>query len=151
MADQKQRFDRGFKDNMEDIDVFEKGDKVYDISYGWGEVEIVRPKEEAGSLNVFVTFASGTIRYSENGSRDSCCPSLSFGDYSVSEDFTRIRPLPKLKNSQLIYVRNEEGCNWHMRYFYGWVSGKVHCYLNQLNKGDHTSWNYYSTENPLLK
>jgi hypothetical protein len=135
---------------VEKFDAFERGDKVFDIAQGWGEVEIVRPKEVAGLLNIFVAFASGTIRYNELGITGRF-PSLSFVNYSGKDSFSRTRPLPEVKTGQLVYVRHLEGGVWQMRYFYAWINGWMSTYTDQRTTGGHTEWVFYSLENPLLK
>lgn len=71
---------------------FEIGDRVFDIRYGWGEVESF--EVELGWENVEIRFDNSLISYTVSGPGeigDELCP-LSFTEYSL-QGFTKEKPI----------------------------------------------------------
>lgn len=71
--------------------VFKKGDKVFDIQFGWGVVVEINDKY---TFSVFVEFDSGCQTYTKNGYYDDDFkhPSLSFTEYTI-QGFSQERPI----------------------------------------------------------
>ena len=127
--------------------IFKKGDKVYDIHRGWGKVVRIIPGDY---YPITVKFDKTRATYTLDGIYTTdALKCLSFTDYSGAEAFSQVRPLPKVKKGQLIYVWSLG--IWDMRYFSHFENGKPYCFTNQNKSGGATSWAEYSIENPLDK
>jgi hypothetical protein len=69
--------------------IFRKGDKVYDIIYGWGEVQWA---DANGSYPMDVKFKNSTQEYTLDGKIVlHSPPTLSFTEYTL-EGFSQVRP-----------------------------------------------------------
>lgn len=68
--------------------IFKPGDRVFDIQYGWGEVE----RNDSYAL-IVVKFQKGSKFYKQNGCRpNSYLPTLSFTEYTL-EGLSHERPI----------------------------------------------------------
>jgi len=126
--------------------IFKKGDKVFDHSYGWGEVADGYSGRE---YPIKVTFVGGRREwYSDKGKliEHDLMPTLSFTEY-VLEGFSQVKPdnpLP-FKVGDVVYVSDNKDGVW---------STDI---LKAINKKDYLPfessyliWKCLATENPLL-
>lgn len=96
---------------------FLKGDRVYDIHYGWGEVY---RRYERG---VYVTFKETSNYYSPAGIlTGGNTVTLSYTDYSgpaaISHDRTHMRP--NIKEGTMLYVKNKNDEYWKVAPYHSW-------------------------------
>ena len=78
-----------------DKQIFEKGDKVFDIMYGWGVVEELHQDEER-SYPLIVRFSDfDTLYYTRDGKSNTSDshPILSFTEYGFDNRFSQERPI----------------------------------------------------------
>ena len=122
--------------------IFKKGDKVYDILYGWGEVQWSDAK---GSYPMDVKFKNSTQEYTLDGSIVlHSPPTLSFTEYTL-EGFSQERPLP-FKEGGVVYLSD---CGDE-----GWITVKLGGILNSQHSDCFISssgvYTHLALENPLL-
>ena len=68
--------------------IFQKGDKVFDIQFGWGEVT-----KYTGCRHFLVRFKNSEVNYHKDGARfPSPTPMLSFTEYTL-DGFSQERPI----------------------------------------------------------
>ena len=117
------------------------GDKVYDIRYGWVEINEIY---DGLYYPIAVKYEDITVTYTKSGY------------YSATQDFPMLywdkpeiiappKPLPDLKIDTPILVKDEEDTEWSKRYFAGWSEkGKIMCWANGK-----TSWTA-DTDYPII-
>lgn len=129
--------------------IYKKGDRVYDISYGWGrvvDIDIVTKTD----YPVTVDFDNGKEQWYTLGGalHNHCNPCLSFKDYS--EGFNQERPLLKIEEGTPIFVKHKLVEGWHLRRIKSLTNRGALCYKHNNKDGAVTIWPIYSLENPLL-
>lgn len=72
--------------------IFRKDDRVFDIDYGWGVVEIVN---DLDSFPIYVRFENNYVKYTIDGKKysNSIAPTLSFTKYELGGKFSQERPI----------------------------------------------------------
>lgn len=127
--------------------VFQVGDKVFDILYGWGTVY------KTLDSDIMVSFDFDMVYYDLHGMKwNEKIPSLSFTEYDyIKGGFSQERTIEIPKQGQLVYVKDDEEHLWVMRYFSHYKDNMFHCFLDQKKEGDTTAWKYCVTKNPLLE
>jgi hypothetical protein len=91
--------------------IFKKGDKVYDIIYGWGEVQWSDAK---GSYPMDVKFKNLTQEYTLDGRLVLHSPTtLSFTEYTLN-GFSQVRPKEPLpfKVGDVVYLSDKDVDYW---------------------------------------
>lgn len=132
------------------MSIFKKGDKVFDIRFGWGEVT---DDEYGGTYPLKVHFENGreTYTYTYNGIINTVenIPLLSLKEYSL-EGFSQERPLPKINKGDLVYVKTVDMSHWLMRFFshYG-GDGSIYVFVGQKKEGNVIQVEELSIENPF--
>lgn len=96
--------------------IFKKGDKVFDIRYGWGEVT----KVDTDS-NFFVEFSNDSRWYNLDYKK-----LLSFTEYTL-EGFSQERPC-EFKDGDSVWVRSYDDEEWHPKVFKEYKNGLYYCY-----------------------
>lgn len=99
---------------------FKKGDRVFDIMYGWGEVINIEGYdrfcvEVLFDDNLKRSYLFDALYPSEGGYPR---PVLSFTEYKL-EGFTRERPEELPNKGDIVWGRNEFPDVWHIGYFIG--------------------------------
>ena len=127
--------------------IFKKGDKVFDLPNGWGEVICVDSESAGTDYPLAVKFLSLTECYTSTGKvREDGEPTLSFTEYTL-EGFSQERPKEPLpfKVGDVVYVRDDGSFTW---------STDI---LETINEHDClpfvtscTFWKYLALENPLI-
>ena len=76
--------------------IFKVGDRVFDISFGWGIIKSIR---EYGNFIIDVDFGNVYMIYTRDGklSTKSPAPTLSFTEYSINKKFSQERPTDQKK------------------------------------------------------
>lgn len=131
--------------------VFQVGDRVFDIMYGWGEVINI---DEYDRVSVIVLFDDNLQRsylfdgkYSSEGGYPR--PVLSFTEYKL-EGFTQERPEVLPKKGDIVWVRDNESDEWCISHFL-FKSEKLYgtTDLNPFKaKYPEFYWKYMTTKNP---
>ena len=134
--------------------IFKVGDKVFDYNFGWGKVISI---DDDSFLNypINVDFENFNFRigYTLDGKSNSIFlnPNLSFTEYDlVNGGFSQVRPLPDIKEGDLVYVKFYRDSEWIMRYFSHFKEDIMYIFNNQLKEGGTTKVIEYSLTNPLL-
>ena len=123
---------------------FKKGDRVFDIHYGWGLVV----DNDGSEFAVHVVFSRTSEWYTDDGRLDrDDPPTLSFTEYTL-EGFSQERPEELPEKGQLVYVRCSNGL-WKMRYFSHKEGDLYYCFVTQYKEGATTAWRELSIKNPL--
>jgi hypothetical protein len=131
--------------------IFQVGDRVFDIMYGWGVVEQI-DKYNRGCVSVLFddnlqrSYLGGGLYSSEGGYPR---PVLSFTEYRL-EGFTqeRLEELPK--KGDIVWASNHKS-NWYITYFLekDSIGGYKTTSHNPFDKTpSYSHWNYITTENP---
>lgn len=135
--------------------VFKAGDRVYDIVYGWGKVELIDCNVINRPVKVKFDKSGNTYMFTEEGrhSLSDPYPTLSFTQYDlVNGGFSQVRQIPK---DTLVYVRQHQSYLWEIRYFSHFTkSGQCAAFTSQKTSSETNItnlWKYYSFENPLEK
>lgn len=131
--------------------VFQVGDRVFDIMYGWGEVINI---DEYDRVSVVVLFDDNLQRsylfdgkYSSEGGYPR--PVLSFTEYRL-EGFTQERPEVLPKKGDIVWASNHKS-DWYITYFLekDSIGGYKTTSHNPFDKNpSYSHWNYITTENP---
>lgn len=140
------------KQKIVETGMFKVGDKVFEITFGWGTI-ISIDYNNFNSFCVRFSNRSKSIFYDKWHAKSR----LSFTEYTLT-GFSQNRKdiKPDIKQGQLIYVRypNSERYlrYWNIRYFSHWdkLTNGVHCFDIQARSYESTTlWNQYSITNPL--
>lgn len=100
---------------------FKKGDKVFDILFGWGEVIGMTDEK----YPVKVEFEEGSVGYTFDGKYlEEASPTLSFTEYALS-GFSQERPIELPEIGEEIMV-SEDGYNWYLLAFSEFRKGCVY-------------------------
>jgi hypothetical protein len=96
--------------------IFKVGDKVFDISYGWGQV--IRIKD-ISSNTIYVIFdCSRSELYSTSGKKILAENiTLSFTEYTL-EGFSQERPEPEIEKGTPVWCRNRDWNSWIYAKYY---------------------------------
>jgi hypothetical protein len=128
--------------------VFQVGDRVFDIMYGWGEVINI---DEYDRVSVVVLFDDNLQRsylfdgkYSSEGGY--ARPVLSFTEYKL-EGFTQERPEVLPKKGDIVWVRDDVDEGWRVSHFLGKKENFYVASLYYLDPSPPT-WKQISTKNP---
>jgi len=126
--------------------LFQIGDKVFDIQYGWGIVEKIT--QDWQYIN-FVRFDNNIYdSYTYDGKSDrSFFPFLSFTEYTM-QGFSQERPEELLKKGQICWGRNELPSEWNIGYFFEKRGDKYLMNSHPLPTGWHIEVIEITTENP---
>lgn len=101
---------------------FKKGDKVFDILFGWGEVIEIN---FSYTYPITVDFAGRNEAYTLGGALYlRRTPTLSFTEYTL-EGFSQERPIELPEVGEEIMV-SEDGYNWHLLAFSEFRKGCVY-------------------------
>lgn len=129
------------------MSIFKKGDKVFDIRFGWGEVI----DDYGYDFPILVQFEGVEEKYTLEGRLfEGEIAMLSFKEYSL-EGFSQERPLPDLNKGDLVYVKTCCGqWHWIMRFFshYG-DDGRAYVFTRQEKEGITMPVEEFSIENPF--
>lgn len=135
--------------------IFNIGDKVFDITYGWGVV-CYSPNTDNTNYPVKVRFDNerlglACLNYASCGRKIRSCgsPTLSFEEYTLN-GFTQEKPY---KEYELVYFRRAEHEKlWQMGYYKGRDenTGRHIIYLGQKKEGHGTYAFEISRTNPLI-
>lgn len=106
--------------------IFKVGDKVFDYTYGWGEVNRV-------DLNVESFWPIGVIFESENTEAytfdgryySTQAKTLSFTEYTL-EGFSQERPEPLPNKGDIVWVRGEFSSEWIIGHFFQKINDKYY-------------------------
>ncbi len=105
--------------------VFKAGDKVFDIKYGWGVVDVVYSK--GMDYPVHVKFLKDTISYTFDGRiYEIAEPSLSFTEYTL-HGFSQERPVVLPEVGELVLVRDTDSQQWRTASFVCYRDELYHC------------------------
>lgn len=133
---------------------FRKGDRVFDIMYGWGNV-INIDTYNRNCIEVLFddklkkTYLFDALYPSEGGYPR---PVLSFTEYRL-EGFTQERPEELPKKGQIVWTRGEFPSQWEIGHFFEKKGNEYRTYLSPSfqgwnNKGiEITTTNPYENEN----
>lgn len=135
--------------------IFKVGDRVFDYMFGWGTVTRISCSFNDYPINVtFDDSSSGNKQFTLNGKYlySNNYLRLSFTKYDfINGGFSQERPLPKIKDGQLVYVKLVKDGNWHMRFAKQFIGNSIECYNNQHKSGETVNWCIWSINNPLIE
>ena len=131
---------------------FKKGDRVFDIMYGWGNVINIEGYdrfcvEVLFDDNVKRSYLFDALYPSEGGYPR---PVLSFTEYKL-EGFTRERPEELPKRGDIVWGRNEFPSEWHIGHFYEKRGDNYLISSHPQPTGWHSIVKEITTKNPFLK
>lgn len=131
--------------------IFELYDRVFDYRFGWGIVSCVNCE---GPLPLLV-LQEGNQRphhFTIDGRiHELQQKTLSFVEYDlINGGFTQDRPLPIIKQREVVYVRFINNPEWYMRHFHKFINGNMHVYCGQKKDYETEIAHEWSLENPLL-
>lgn len=123
--------------------IFKKGDRVFDIQYGWGTVIDIEAYNRYSVVVEFDDKAIHSYLYDASYPSEGGYPRkvLSFTEYTL-EGFTQERPEELPKRGQVVWVRNELPSEWMVGHFFKKDNGKYHIFYSPSLKG----WNISGTE-----
>ena len=126
-------------------EIFKKGDKVFDISYGWGEVVRI---DLSNKYPIEVKFIKITATYLLEGVEYlGINISLSFTEYTL-EGFSQERPITFEKGG-MVWFKDELDTAWYVGRFYS-IEGDI--FKIEQQSGDVCNWEQcrHFDDNPLL-
>jgi hypothetical protein len=130
-------------------DIFKKGDRVFDIRYGWGTIVSVNNKNDLWPIEV--VFDDDEImadEYTFDGRSFYNHPQvLSFTEYTL-QGFSQERPEELPKIGQVVWVRNKLPSEWIVGHFFKKDNGIYHISYSPSLKGWNTSGIEIKTINP---
>lgn len=129
---------------MEKTDIFQVGDKVYDIRFGWGEVIKVREKPDK-TVVVKFPVSSAAVWYTCDGKLNSIFnATLSFTDYSGTKPLSQERPVWIPEKGEWVLVKSTESSPWVLRRFsyYNQEIQQYACFIEQESSGMIYHWKY---------
>ena len=115
--------------------VFKKGDKVFHIEYGWGEVIEIR---DNFSFPVIVKFTdNGSIRFSNKGTEffEDKMPLLSFTEYTL-QGFSQERSIEFPEVGEEVMASDNSG-EWYICEFVKYIKKQDYPYLVKINTKDY--------------
>lgn len=114
--------------------VFKKGDKVFHIEYGWGEVIEIR---NVDSFPVVVNFNNEHIRFSNKGTEffEDKMPLLSFTEYTL-QGFSQERPMEFPEAGEEVMV-SDNLTEWYIYEFVKYIKEENYPYLVKINTKDY--------------
>lgn len=114
--------------------VFKKGDKVFHIGYGWGEVIEIR---NVDSFPVVVNFNNEYIRFSNKGTEffEDKMPLLSFTEYTL-QGFSQERPMEFPEAGEEVMV-SDNLTEWYIYEFVKYIKEENYPYLVKINTKDY--------------
>ena len=113
------------------MEIFKVGDRVFDIRFGWGEINIMT------EFVIEVKFKNAIRHCYSFGSSD--MELMSFTEYTL-QGFSQERPGDLPEGGELVLVRDHIDNQWSVRYFSYYADGLYHCYLNGVNGGNTNGW-----------
>jgi hypothetical protein len=130
---------------MKNKSVFKKGDRVFDIHYGWGVIiEVVQDF----IYSIIVEFDGDNFEsYTYDGRINKGISAfLSFTEYKL-EGFSQERPEELPKKGQICWVRDSEFQSWMIAHFMERINDLYQVTLN-WDKKTASYWKYITTKNP---
>lgn len=131
---------------MENKQIFEIGDRVFDYSMGWGEVIHIAKKS---SYPIMVKFNIRQKEYTNDGRyTENIPPTLSFTEYNlVTGGFSQERPEPLPKRGDIVWVRDSNEQSWMISHF---VKKQDGAYFVSDDNTDDDAFNfkYLTIKNP---
>lgn len=113
--------------------VFKKGDEVFHICYGWGEVDFIDEKPE--DYPIFVAFRNGleeSFTLDGKFKLTDINPTLSFTEYTL-QGFSQERPIVLPEVGELCLVSDGEDRTWILKEFIRYKPESIRPYIT---KGD---------------
>jgi hypothetical protein len=130
--------------------VFKENDKVFDVRYGWGKVDLIY---NPNHYPIIVKYKIGHISYTLDGksSHEDLTPMLSFTEYTL-QGFTQERAELLPERGQIVWVRNNENSNWHCTQFMYKYKGMYRVTAgNPFDDTNGAHYKFITTENPYSK
>lgn len=128
---------------------FRKGDRVFDIMYGWGNV-INIDTYNRNCIEVLFddklkkTYLFDALYPSEGGYPR---PVLSFTEYRL-EGFTQERPEELPNAGDIVWIRNEFPSEWEIGYFFKKEGNTYYTSASKNSQGWRSAGLYIRTTNP---
>jgi len=99
--------------------IFKKGDRVFDIEYGWGSVIEVQILNRCAIKVLFDAKCQHTYLFDGQYPSEGGYPRkvLSFTEYTL-EGFSQERPEELPNKGDIVWVRNEFPSEWEIGYFF---------------------------------
>lgn len=123
--------------------IFKKGDRVFDYTYGWG---IVDDNDDLTIRVKFDSISNNTVLF-----WGILLKTLSFTEYTLN-GFSQEQPKDIPKPGDMVWVKDNEWDNWMITYFRRFSSyGPLKYGTNPRNSDDSMSIYYYrylTTKNP---
>ena len=130
--------------------VFKENDKVFDVRYGWGKVDLIY---NPNHYPIVVKYKIGHISYTLDGksSHEDLTPMLSFTEYTL-QGFSQERAELLPERGQIVWVRDSELDEWVITQF---ISKEGDRYKttdsNPFGDKHKLCWNKLTTINPYTK
>jgi hypothetical protein len=130
--------------------VFKVGDKVYDVRYGWGKIDLIY---NPNHYPIIVKYKICHISYTLDGksSHEDLIPLLSLTEYTL-QGFSQERPEILPERGQIVWVRNNENSNWSLAQFM-WKNKEMYRVTagNPFDDTNGAHYKFITTENPYTK
>lgn len=131
--------------------IFKKGDKVFDIRYGWGVVTFVNILAVDWPIEVLF---DGEEELTDDYTFDGRAfinypPTLSFTEYTL-EGFSQERPEELPKKGDICWVRDDDDDDWVISHFMDYKLDKTFPYGTSIDmtNGSRATWRQMTTKKP---
>jgi hypothetical protein len=119
--------------------VFKKGDRVFHIEYGWGEVTCAEIPNSQYPVVVFFD-SQQEISFTTNGTELSFSlqPMLSFTEYTL-QGFSQERPIELPEVKECVMVSNNK-VNWVLRFFLYYKTDSEYPFVTEGSDSPESAW-----------
>jgi len=129
--------------------IFKKGDRVFDIEYGWGIVDEIQKWDNSSvhvifDSNVKKTYMYGGLYSSEGGYPRKV---LSFTEYKL-EGFSQERPELLPNKGDIVWIRNTFPSEWEIGYFFNKEGNTYYTSSSKNSQGWRSAGIEITTTNP---
>jgi hypothetical protein len=129
--------------------IFKKGDRVFDIEYGWGNVVEIQEWDRYAVKVIFDEKCQHTYLFDGKYPSEGGYPRkvLSFTEYKL-EGFSQERPKELPQKGDIVWVKDDEDGAWLISHFIKKENGLYYCSDAASDDDYSMPFAYLTTKNP---